>query len=262
MEKYTCKKIKENIEINGDLTKQVWKDAKKTDRFIDVIGGNPSLYDTKAALLYNDEYLYIAFWAEDPFPESTITERDAKLWFESDLEVFIDGEDCYYEFQINALNTIYEVFYIWQDAYRLGGKFDVEEFDILKNKALSFGGNHDRTGEHFWRGSHPRGNRWAYFNWDFEGLKSSVVVDGKLNDDSVVSKGITAEIAFPWSGMKWLANGRTLPPKDGDIWNIFLGRYQQMKNNGTKTSVGWSLDSIGTDDNHYPEKFSKIKFEE
>lgn len=259
---YVCKKIETDLTIDGDLTKAEWQDAEKTRRFIDIIGENPSLYDTRAAMLYNDKYLYIGFWAEDPFPEAHLTQRDDLIWFENDIEVFIDGGDTYYEFQINALNTIYEVLYIWQDAYKKNYELYKDEFDLLKRNALSFGGNHDRQGKYFWKGSHPRRNRWAFRDWDFPGLKTAVKVHGELNCPERASKGITVELAFPWEGMKWLADGRALPPKDGDCWNIFLGRYQQLKVNGEKVSVGWALDPIGTDDNHYPEKFSPILFSE
>lgn len=51
-------------------------------------------------------------------------ERDALLFFENDLEVFIDGGDSYYELESNAKGTIYEVFYIWRDAYTRSGKWD------------------------------------------------------------------------------------------------------------------------------------------
>lgn len=259
---YTCRKIASNLEINGDLTKKEWKDAEKTRRFIDIIGENPAIYDTKAAMLYNDEYLYIAFWAEEPYPEAHLTKRDDLIWFENDFEVFLDGGDTYYEFQINALNTVYEVFYIWQDAYKKNYELYKKDFDLIERNAISFGGNHDRKGKYFWKGSHPRGNRWAFRDWDFPGLKTAVKVDGRLNSTEHVSNGITVELAFPWSGMKWLANGRSLPPKSGDLWNIFLGRYEQLKLNGETVSVGWALDSIGSDDNHYPEKFSHILFSE
>jgi hypothetical protein len=178
------------------------------------------------------------------------------------VEVFIDGGDTYYEFELNALNTIYEVFYIWQDAFSRGSRFDIPEFDIFAQKALSFGGNHDRTGEYFWQGSHPRKNRWVYRGWDFPGLITAVHIDGKLNDDTVVSKGWSVELAFPWQGMKWLAGGRSLPPVEGDTWRIFLGRYEKLMLSGHETHVGWSWDKIGSGDNHYPEKFTPITFTE
>jgi len=57
--------------------------------------------------------------------------------------------------------TVYEVFFIWQDAYQRGGRFDVPEFDLFRGRAVSFGGNFDRTGQSMWGGGHPRSNRWA-----------------------------------------------------------------------------------------------------
>jgi hypothetical protein len=71
---------------------------------------------------------------------------------------------------------------------------------------------------------------------------------------------LSIEFAFPWKGMKWLANGRELPPKPGDVWRIFMGRYEKLRMNGREESVGWSWDKIGTDDNHYPELFTRIEF--
>jgi hypothetical protein len=257
---YQCYRTRSPLTIDGRLDEPAWRHAPQSSRFIDVIGGNPGLYDTRAALLWDDDNLYIGFWCEEPFPEAQLTERDDLLWFENDVEVFIDGGDTYYEFQINARNTIYEVFYIWCDAYAPGGRFDTPEFDIFAQAAQTFGGNHDRTGHYFWRGSHPRGLRWTFRNWDFPGLRSAVHIDGKLNDNSVVSKGWTIELAFPWQGMKWLANGRSLPPVDGDIWRLFLGRYERLMLNGEETHVGWAWDAIGTNDNHHPERFTTISF--
>ena len=60
-----------------------------------------------------------------PRCRAELTERDAIIFQENDIEVFIDGGDCYYEFEMNALGTIYEVFFIWKDAFRRGGRFDV-----------------------------------------------------------------------------------------------------------------------------------------
>jgi hypothetical protein len=257
---YKCYRTRSLLAIDGKLDEFAWQKVPQSPRFIDVIGGTPGLYDTRTALLWDDENLYVAFWCETPYPEAQITKRDALVWFENDVEVFIDGGDTYYEFQVNARNTIYEVFYIWRDAYVKGGRFDVPEFDIFAQNALTFGGNHDRTGEYFWRGSHPRGIRWTFRNWDFPGLKTAVHIDGKLNDNTVVSKGWTLELAFPWHGMKWLANGRSLPPTAGDVWRLFVGRYEKLMLNGEETHVGWAWDKIGTDDNHYPERFTPIVF--
>lgn len=255
---YICKRTDEPLVINGDLNKPQWQRCSRSPRFVDVVGGDPGLYDTRAALLWDDTALYIGFWCEEPYPRATLTERDSLLWVENDLEVFIDGGDSYYELEINARNVIYEVFYIWQDAFRTNPLFQQERYDILKSGAQSFGGNFDRTDAYFWKGINPRGLRWAYHNWDFPGLQTAVQIDGVLNDDSVISRGWTAEIRFPWEGFRDLSTGHSLPPKAGEIWKLFMGRYESMRINGNPVSTGWSWDPIGIADNHNPEKYTQI----
>ena len=259
---YTAHKIREPLTIDGRLSENAWQKAKKSPRFVDVIGGNPGLYDTRSAVLWDDQYLYVGFWCEEPYVEAAITKRDELIFLENDVEVFIDGGDCYYEFEINARNTLYEVFFIWRDAFKPGGRFDVSEFDIHKQGALTFGGNHDRTDDYFWRGTHPRGVRWAFRNWDMPGLKTAVHIDGKLNDPTTPDKGWQVELAFPWKSMHWLADGRSIPPKDGDEWKIFFGRYEKMHLNGEEVHAGWAWNRVGTADNHLPECFTCIHFSE
>lgn len=257
---YICYRTATPLTIDGQLDEVAWQHAPRSPRFVDVVSATPAHYATNAAALWDDQYLYIGFWVEEPFVQAQITERDQLIFLENDIEVFIDGGDTYYEFEINALGTIYEVFFIWQDAYRRGSRFDRPEFDLLEQKALSFGGNHDRTAEYFWRGSHPRGLRWAFRNWDLPGLQSAVHVDGPINDPTTASKGWTVELAFPWAGMQWLADGRSLPPQDGDQWRIFFGRYQQVQVNENRHTVGWAWHPIGSNDNHVPERFTPIQF--
>ncbi len=79
-----------------------------------MLTGDPVMYHTKTAILWNNTHLYIAFEVEEPFVEAKLTERDSIIFLENDLEVFIDGGDCYYELEVNAANTIYEVFFIWK----------------------------------------------------------------------------------------------------------------------------------------------------
>jgi hypothetical protein len=257
---YTCYRTSEPIEINGDLTKPVWANAPRSRRFVDVVTGRPALLDSRAAALWDDDYLYVAFWNEEPLIEAAFTERDSLIYYENDIEVFIDGGDCYYEFELNARNTIYEVFFIWQDAYERGGRFEVPEFDLHSGRAISFGGNFDRIGQHMWWGAHPRGTRWGFPDWDMPGLKTAVQLDGTLNDNSDVDRGWTAELACPWAGMTWLADGRTLPPSEGDAWRLQFARYEKLNLGGNDVHVGWAWDRIGSMDNHAPQCFTRLHF--
>ena len=92
-----------------------------------MVTGTPGFFDTRAAALWDDENLYIGFWVDEPFVEAHLTQRDSLIFNENDVEVFIDGGDAYYEFEINALGTVYEVFFIWQDAYQRGGRFGTQD---------------------------------------------------------------------------------------------------------------------------------------
>jgi hypothetical protein len=122
---YVARRIADPIEIDGNIDKPVWRNAAWSRRFVDMASGAPGLFDTKTALLWTDTHLYIAFWAEEPMVEAHLLERDSLIFQENDLEVFIDGGDCYYELEVNAANTIYEVFFVWRDVYKKGGKFDL-----------------------------------------------------------------------------------------------------------------------------------------
>ncbi len=251
------------IDIDGDVTKAPWDHAVWSHRFVDMASGRQGMYDTRAAILWDDDNLYLAFVAEEPFVSAALTERDSIIFQENDLEVFIDGGDCYYELEVNAANTVYEVFFIWRDAYTRGSRFDQAQFDVHSPAAFTFGGDYDRTPATFWTGSHPRGTRWAFTDFDMPGLRTAVQVDGTLNDDSDIDSGWSLEIAIPWSSLALLADGRTVPPQHGDEWRLFLGRFQRLEVSGTEVlpHPAMALNSHGVYDTHQPDSWSRIRFE-
>ena len=246
--------------LDGRLVSEPWREANRSPLFVDMATGEPASLTTEAAILWDDDNLYVGFWIEEPFPRAHLTERDSIIFTENDVELFIDGGDCYYELEINALGTLYEVFFIWRDAYQRGSRFDIPEFDLLSRKALSFAGDFDRQAESFWWGTNPRGPRWAFLDWDFPGLRSAVHVDGFLNDPSRRSHGWTVELALPWSGMKHLAGDRACPPNPGDVWRMFLGRFQKIQTTEGEKQAAWCLTPHGVYDTHMPEKWTEIQF--
>lgn len=255
---YTCRFVDEEIAIDGKLDEQCWKRAPKSPRFVDMVTGEPGFMDTRMAALWDERYLYVGYWIAEPNVRAELTERDSQIYHENDVELFIGGKDCYYEFQINALGTIYEVFYIWQDAYLSGGFANHPEFSLTGENVDVLGGFQDVSRYK----KHPRGRRWAFMNWDFPGLKTAVHVDGKLNDSSVVDKGWTVELAFPWEGMRALDPQRRLPPAEGDTWRFDFSRFELLSYNGqtADTSPGWSFNKHSAYDSHLPECFTKVHF--
>jgi hypothetical protein len=259
---YIARKISASITVNGNLNKEVWQNAGWSKRFVDMVTGNPGMFNTQTAILWNDTHLYIAFRVEEPFLEARLTERDSIIFLESDIEVFIDGGDCYYELEVNAANTVYEVFFIWKDSFLKNSRFDIPQFDVHQPQAYTFGGDYDRSGPSFWKGTHPRGIRWAYTNYDLPGLQTAVTLDGTLNDNSDIDRGWSLEIAIPWSSLELLAGGRALPPDPGDIWTFFLGRFEKLLASGQEVTPhpAMVLNSHGVYDTHLPDKWSRVEF--
>eukprot|EP01089_Gocevia_fonbrunei_P002709 TRINITY_DN12616_c0_g1_i2.p1 TRINITY_DN12616_c0_g1~~TRINITY_DN12616_c0_g1_i2.p1 ORF type:complete len:310 (+),score=35.96 TRINITY_DN12616_c0_g1_i2:149-1078(+) len=255
--KYNAYKVSSPPQIDGRLDDLVWQTAPTSPRFRDLISGEKTIYDTRAAVLWDEEYLYIAYWIEEPNVQATLTERDALIYNDNDVELFIAGKDGYYEFEINSFGTIYEVFFIWEesDSYKNGAYDAIPEFSSDQPGRKPFLGVGYKP--------HPRGGRIGYWNWDFPGLKSAVHVDGTINDDSDRDRGWTVELAIPWSGMSALALGdnRSLPPKDEDIWRMDFSRFNQFKEaTPAEDSGGWVWSPHGVWDSHVPECFTYIHF--
>lgn len=238
-----------------------WDLAPRTPRFVDMLTGSPAPMDTTAAVLWDESNLYIHFWAQEPALTATMTERDSLLFFENDLEIFIDGGDCYYELEFNALGTVYEVFFLWRDAHRKGSHWDQPRFAVHNPRVHSFGGDYERNRANFWTGSHPRGTRWAYLDYDLPGVHVKTTLDGTLNDPTTVDRGWTAEVTIPWASLSDLAAGRSLPPRDGDIWGIFMGRFQQIATRSATATAGWAAHKFGVADTHVPECFTQVTFD-
>jgi hypothetical protein len=255
---YICHKTNRGPKIDGKLDDPCWQKAPKSQRFVDLVTGIPGFLETRMAALWDNRNFYVAYWIEEPNVQARLTERDSFIWTENDVELFIAGPDGYYEFQINAAGTIYEVFYIWQDAYKKGAYFDRPEFDLASHRVDVLGGFQDASRY----GKHPRGRRWAFMDWDFPGLTWAVGVDGTLNDDRDIDRGWTVELSFPWKSMEALAQGRPLPPNNGDVWRMDFSRFEALHCCGSRVvpDPGWALNRHGVYDSHIPECFSFVHF--
>lgn len=250
---YTAYRTKETLKIDGRLDEKSWIKAPRSERFVDILTGQPTKYDTRTAVVWNDEMLYIGFWIEEPNVTASLTERDSPIYQNNDVEVFIAGKDAYYEFEINALNTIYEVFFVWDDAYEKGGFSKIPQLKKSNPKVHPFNGVGFTT--------HPRGLRTGSWDWDFPGLQTAVHIDGTLNNDKDQDRGWTVELAFPWAGMKdlFLSEERSIPPKNGDVLRIDFSRFNQYKTS-TNDSSGWFLSPHKVWDSHIPEAFAHVHF--
>ena len=252
---YIAYRTFERIKLDGRLDEKSWRTAPRSKRFVDIITGQATWYDTRAAVLWDDTNLYVAFWVEEPNVAAKLTEYGSHIYEDNDVELFIAGRDTYYELELNALNTIYEVFFIWEDAYGRGGYAEAPEFSRTNPKVRPFNGVAFKK--------HPRGKRVGSWDWRFPGLQTAVQVDGTLNNDKDKDRGWMVEMSLPWAGMTWLAraDGRALPPKTGDVWRIDFSRFNQYKAPPpANDSGGWFWSPHGVWDSHIPECFPFIRF--
>lgn len=239
-----------------------WSIGTPLARFVDLSTGGPAPLATSARVSWDEVNLYVAFDAEEPSVSATMTRDGELLFFENDLELFIDGGDSYYELEFNAAGTKYEVFYVWRDAAGPGSVWDTPRFDVHAPTAHSFAGDHERTATSFWYGNHPRGTRWAFLDYRIQGLELSVDINGEINNPAVIDTGWTARITIPWSSLSDLANGRSLPPQDGDTWRMFFGRFEQLatRQPGVNIGLGWAANAHGVNDTHIPESWTNVTF--
>ncbi len=253
---YACFRAPGPVRVDGRLDEEAWRAAPLSPPFVDLVTGGPAPLETRVSCLWDDRAFYVAFRVEEPRVRATLTRRDSFIWNDNDVEVFIAGDDCYYELEINALGTVYEALFVWQDALKPGGRFDRPEYDPRRRDVDLLGGFQDAS--RF--GRHPRGKRWAFLDWDLQGLETAVHVDGVINDPVGDGRGWTVELAFPWEGMKPLFAGRRLPPQEGDVLRVDFSRFEPLADPARKPAPGWCLNAHGVYDSHIPECFSFVHF--
>jgi CubicO group peptidase (beta-lactamase class C family) len=253
--RYTAFRTTGPIAVDGRLDEADWTAAPRSPRFSDLVRGAPGIHDTRAAVLWDEGHLYVAYWVEEPLVEAKLTERDSLIYTDNDVELFVAGKDAYYELEINALGTIYEVFFVWEEAWERSGYAARPELSRTADGARPFRGVGFKN--------HPRGPRIGFWRWDLPGLRTAVHVDGTLNDNRDRDRGWTVEIAIPWAGLVELArpDARALPPRDGDVWRMDFSRFNQYKEAPpAQDPGGWAWSPHGVWDSHVPEVFPHVRF--
>lgn len=228
---YACYRASQPIRIDGKLDDGDWRRAPWTDEFIDIEGeGKPRpRFRTRTKMLWDDEYLYVAAELQEPDISATLTAHDSVIFHDNDFEVFLKppGEaKGYYEFEINALNTSWDLFL--DKPYREGGKADN--------------------------------------SWDIPGLLTAVSIDGTLNDPRDRDRGWTVEIALPWKafasrsavvlpgvGDQWRVNFSRVEWK----FRVTDGRYVKIP--GTRED-NWVWSPQGVINMHVPERWGYLRF--
>lgn len=245
---WECLKTSENIMIDGNVDKDIWKKAKWSEPFtlIDTAGKVP--LDTRIALLWNDEYLYAAYKVEDPDIRAVMTGFNDHIYMhDEDIEIFFEGDGYYYEMGLNAANKGYQLRWTWIERLVKEQRF-AELEELFKSPDFLY--YVSREGEQI--------GRHADLNYQLPGVKHVVRVDGTLNSPEIKDKGWTVEIALPWAGLKEIAGTRTVPPKNGESFRMTA--YRCHHDRKAKTAKGWTWSQHGNDNIHIPERWNNVVF--
>jgi hypothetical protein len=229
---YVCQHTGTPVNVDGKMDDAAWAEAPWTENFVDIEGPlkpNPR-FRTRAKMLWDETYFYVAAEMEEPHVWGTLTQHDSVIFQDPDFEVFIDPDGDtheYYEFEMNALNT---------------------GWDLYLPKPYKDGGG-------------------AENGWEIPGLKTAVHVRGTLNNPADRDEGWSVEIAFPWSVLAAKAN-RPAPPGEGDQWRVGFsrvewqittdgGKYQKVPNTPENN---WIWSAQGVVDMHRPERWGFVQF--
>jgi hypothetical protein len=236
---YVCRRTAGPITVDGSLDEPSWQDADWTEVFGDIEGPSKPAprFRTRAQMLWDDNYLYIGAYLEEPNVWATLKARDSVIFQDNDFEVFIDPDGDthdYYELEMNALNTVWDLLLV--KPYRDGGP--------------------------------------AVHAWDIQGLKTAVRVMGTLNDPSDRDKAWTVEIALPFAVLRECIPEKPARPAPGEQWRVNFSRveyrvdiadnaYVKAKDPATGRDFpedNWTWAPQGVINIHYPEMWAYLQF--
>lgn len=254
---YTAYRTASPLVIDGKLDESTWKQAPWSTPFVHLITGEPGFFPTRCAIVWDDQYLYVGFDVPETYIRARLKEHDADIWEDNDVEVFIAFKDTYLEYEVNALGTVLDIFWVWRDAWAPGRPwFGRPDLNPKSPRTFSMQGI---TMPYV----HPRGWRYGFREWNIPGLRQGIALDGTLNKDDDVDRGWSVEVAFPWEALRQFEPDRTLPPNEGDQLRIDCSRFQHYYPTGEEiliTDTGWAWNVHGYWDSHIPERFTVVTF--
>ena len=223
-------------EIDGKLNDEVWKHIAWTEEFKDIEGDkkpNP-IWNSRVKMSWNNNGLYIAAELLEPHVWANLKNYDDIVFYDNDFEVFIDPDNDthrYYEFEVNALNTMFDLF--MPKPYRNGGG--------------------------------------AMISYNAPGMKWAVDVQGTINNPKDLDRGWTVELFIPfWAltiankpkvpedGDFWRINFSRVQW----LTDIKDGRYVKRKDAEGKNlpEHNWVWSPQGLVNMHYPERWGYLHF--
>jgi len=110
---YSARRAVDAIHIDGTLDEASWTLASRARGFRHIYDpARPSKFPTEAAIVWDDDNLYVAFDCTDIEPWGTKENRDDRLWEEEVVEVFLDPDGDglnYAELEVSPNNVVVDL---------------------------------------------------------------------------------------------------------------------------------------------------------
>jgi hypothetical protein len=182
--RYVIQRAALPITIDGRLDESSWFAAKEVGTFRFAWWKAGTREATIAKMLWDDEYLYVAYLCHDAHISAQHVGLNQPVWTDDCVEVFTAPDpkrpDAYFNIEMNANGAVFD------DYHPRGVGSDIR----------------------------PR--------WSAEGLKIATRIHGTLNNDADQDQCWTLEVAIPFKAFVRVAPH--LPPKPGDEWRLNLNR--------------------------------------
>ncbi len=105
---FECRRATSPIHLDGRANESAWTNAVVIESFVAYWTNRPAVTETKARLLWDDQYLYFHAEMEDADLCATVRKENGRTWDDDVFELFFRPDEAaanYYEFQVNARNT-------------------------------------------------------------------------------------------------------------------------------------------------------------
>jgi len=183
---YTIYRAGTPITIDGRLDEPAWFAAPSVGPFRFAWWKSGKKEQTVAKMLWDDDYLYVAYVCQDAHISATRTKHDSSVWHDDCVEVFAAPDphrpDAYFNIEMNVNGAVYDDF-------------------------QPHGPNSERK---------P--------GWNAEGLRIATRVNGTLNNDTDHDDSWILEAAIPFKAYRRALPNISPSPKPGDVWRLNLNR--------------------------------------
>jgi formylglycine-generating enzyme required for sulfatase activity len=193
-----CKTV-DDIAIDGVLDESSWQNAEWTERFghIFMKGYKTPFLATRAKMLWDEKRLYAAVQLDEPNLMGHVFEKDAEIYFDNDIEMFIDVDNDgqnYIELEFNCLGTVWDM--LLPKEYGRGG--------------IPF--------------SHPKIENSP--PWDLAGLREAVRMEGTVNYPFDTDRGWVIELSIPWESLEKTNRSGASLNRPGSTFRLNFSRVE------------------------------------